>query len=83
MLIAWFIAVAALFVPAVYFLRGRVAPQRASPNNLRNLRFVTNPVFVLLQIGNVINALGNFLPGIYLPCECDIFHRPSPRTSSC
>jgi len=65
MLIAWFLAVVILSLPAILFLRGRVAPQPT--NNLGTFHFMATPIFFLLQAGNIIQALGNFLPGIYLP----------------
>lgn len=82
MLIAWFVAVAVLSLPAIYFLRGRIAPQlpqRSRASELGDFRFIATPVFILLQAGNIIQALGNFLPGIHLPCE---YHFPLPLLST-
>ncbi|ROW17654.1 hypothetical protein VPNG_00956 [Cytospora leucostoma] len=70
MLIAWFVAVAVLSLPAIYFLRGRIAPQPPQlrrAGGLGDFHFVATPVFILLQAGNIFQALGNFLPGIHLP----------------
>ena len=72
MLIAWFLAVAILSFPSIYFLRGRLAPQeiqQARNIGFGSFTFIGTPVFFLLQGGNIIQALGNFLPGIHLPSE--------------
>ncbi|KAI0382799.1 putative MFS monocarboxylate transporter [Hypomontagnella monticulosa] len=68
MLIAWFIAVAVLSIPAIHFLRPRVKPRDSSnSSDLGTLSFLITPIFAVLQAGNIFQALGNFLPGIHLP----------------
>ncbi|KAI1376879.1 putative MFS monocarboxylate transporter [Hypoxylon crocopeplum] len=67
MLIAWFIAVATLSVPSIYYLRPRVKPRVTTASELGTLSFIATPIFAILQAGNIFQALGNFLPGIYLP----------------
>lgn len=68
MLIAWFVAIAVLSLPSIYFLRERVRPRTTSASEIGNFGYVATPIFLLLQAGNVFQALGNFLPGIHLPC---------------
>ncbi|KAI1395238.1 putative MFS monocarboxylate transporter [Hypoxylon fuscum] len=67
MLIAWFIAVATLSIPSIYFLRERVKPRVTNTSELGTLGFLITPIFAILQAGNIFQALGNFLPGIHLP----------------
>ncbi|XDG01063.1 hypothetical protein ABKA04_000678 [Annulohypoxylon sp. FPYF3050] len=67
MLIAWFVAIAVLSLPSIYFLRERVRPRTTSASEIGNFGYVATPIFLLLQAGNVFQALGNFLPGIHLP----------------
>jgi len=69
MLIGWCITVAILSVPAIYFLRERIAPQVGHGASSGSFNFIRTPMFALLQAGNILQALGNFLPGIYLPSE--------------
>ncbi|KAL7626534.1 hypothetical protein AAE478_003306 [Parahypoxylon ruwenzoriense] len=74
MLISWFIAIAVLSVPSIYFLRARVKPPATtSTSELGTLGFLTTPIFVILQAGNIFQALGNFLPGIHLPTFAQLF----------
>ncbi|KAI1076715.1 MFS monocarboxylate transporter [Whalleya microplaca] len=73
MLIAWFIAVAVLSVPAIYFLRPRIQSHGINNSDLGTLSFVATPIFSILQAGNIFQALGNFLPGIHLPSFAERF----------
>ncbi|KAI0881989.1 MFS monocarboxylate transporter [Annulohypoxylon maeteangense] len=66
-LIAWFLAITILSLPSIYFLRERVRPRAADASEIGTLGFVATPIFLLLQAGNIFQALGNFLPGIHLP----------------
>ncbi|KAI1384751.1 MFS monocarboxylate transporter [Hypoxylon trugodes] len=67
MLIAWFVAVAILSLPSIYFLRPRLRPRDTSAFELGGLNCIATPIFALLQAGNIFQAFGNFLPGIHLP----------------
>lgn len=77
MLIAWFIAVATLSIPSIYFLRERVKPRVTNTSELGTLGFLITPIFAILQAGNIFQALGNFLPGIHLPSVWSITVRLS------
>ncbi|OJJ50001.1 hypothetical protein ASPZODRAFT_59389 [Penicilliopsis zonata CBS 506.65] len=62
----------ALFIltaPLVYFVKPRVpvADHLLSPPPPPNLRFLFTRTFALFQICNVVEALGFFLPSLYLP----------------
>ncbi|KAJ4144391.1 hypothetical protein LMH87_003275 [Akanthomyces muscarius] len=60
---------AALFVatlPLVYFMKPRLPPAAARVSPLK-LGFVFSRTFALYQVTNIVEALGYFLPGIYLP----------------
>lgn len=57
-----------LTLPLVYFIKPRIPPQLPKKYiNPFNFRFALSPTFVLHQLANIIQALGFFLPSIYLP----------------
>lgn len=53
-----------LMGPILPFIRPRLPP---SPIKKLDLTFLGSPSFLLFQAGNVLEALGYFLPAIYLP----------------
>ncbi|KAL2839835.1 major facilitator superfamily domain-containing protein [Aspergillus pseudoustus] len=62
----------ALFIltaPLVYFVKPRVpaAKNRACGSPVPSLRFLVTKTFALFELCNAIEALGFFLPSIYLP----------------
>ncbi|KAG5925388.1 hypothetical protein E4U42_004340 [Claviceps africana] len=72
------VGLVAITVPLVYFIKPRVPPpvpksasQKWSGAGTRrnpfHLRFALSRTFVLHQLANVVQALGFFLPSIYLP----------------
>ncbi|KAJ5624358.1 hypothetical protein N7510_000667 [Penicillium lagena] len=65
---AFAIALFILTAPLVYFVKPRVpiANNRPSPSP-PNLRFLFTSTFALFEICNIVQALGFFLPSIYLP----------------
>lgn len=75
----------ALTAPLAYFIRPRIPPlSRASAatvggaaaalrNPLKNMGFVLSRSFMLHQLANVVEALGYFLPSIYLPSYARTF----------
>jgi MFS family permease len=65
----WAISLFVLTTPLVRFLRPRVPPssQRTSWRFLFDLKFLKSPYFLILQACNIIEAMGFFLPSIYLP----------------
>lgn len=65
----WSVALFILTFPLLHFLRPRL-PLDLTPKKNRQLfdmRFLVSPTFGVLQACNVIEALGFFLPTIYLP----------------
>lgn len=54
-------------IPLVYFLKPRLPAGASAYNNVLNISFVWSKTFLLYQLTNVVEALGYFLPGIYLP----------------
>ncbi|KJK82850.1 hypothetical protein H634G_01987 [Metarhizium anisopliae BRIP 53293] len=58
----------ALTLPLVYFIKPRIPPQLQKKHiNPFNFRFALSQTFVLHMLANSIQALGFFLPSIYLP----------------
>ena len=68
MLRAWAVTLVLLSGPLLYFLKPRVPVSRtaALPRNL-NFGFLKTSTFWFLQIGNILEGLGFFIPNIYLP----------------
>ena len=56
-----------LAAPFLYFHRPRLPISKNIAHDRFNARFLLNPVFIIYQASNVLEALGYFLPGIYLP----------------
>ncbi|OGE54207.1 hypothetical protein PENARI_c006G01711 [Penicillium arizonense] len=56
-----------LAAPLLYFHKPRLPVSKTIGYHRLNFRFLLNKVFVIYQIGNIMEALGFFLPGIYLP----------------
>ncbi|KAF7557278.1 hypothetical protein G7Z17_g819 [Cylindrodendrum hubeiense] len=69
----------ALCAPVSYFIRPRIPPTSAHSssyafqNPLSNFRFLLSGPFALFQLANVVEALGYFLPSIYLPSYAQSF----------
>ncbi|KAM3540998.1 hypothetical protein ARSEF1564_006093 [Beauveria bassiana] len=62
----WAAALFAGTLPLVYFMKPRL-PAPAAGRRSINLGFVFQRTFLLHQAANVVEALGYFVPGIYLP----------------
>lgn len=57
-----------LTLPLVYFVKPRIPTKFAKKHmNPFNFRFALSQTFMLHQLANIIQALGFFLPSIYLP----------------
>lgn len=67
MLRAWAAAVMVLSLPLVYLLRPRLPISPASQSPRLDFSFLSTSTFWLLQIGNIIEGLGYFIPSVYLP----------------
>jgi len=64
---AWAAALFLLTAPLVYFIRPRLPAPATAHLRPFDLSFVRTRRFALHQAANVIEALGFFLPGVYLP----------------
>ncbi|KAJ5407598.1 hypothetical protein N7509_001481 [Penicillium cosmopolitanum] len=56
-----------LSIPFLYFHRPRIPVSHSVVQRRINFRFLYSKVFLIYQIGNTVQALGFFLPTIYLP----------------
>ncbi|KAJ5784592.1 uncharacterized protein N7503_009804 [Penicillium pulvis] len=56
-----------LAVPFLYWHKPRLSPPMAPSYDRLNLRFLYSRVYNIYQLGNTVEALGFFLPTIYLP----------------
>ncbi|OCK76027.1 MFS general substrate transporter [Lepidopterella palustris CBS 459.81] len=63
----WVIVLFVFTVPLTYFLKPRLPISQTAHQRRFNLSFLTNRTFLLLQAGNIVEALGYFIPSIYLP----------------
>ncbi|ODM14722.1 hypothetical protein SI65_09911 [Aspergillus cristatus] len=52
--------------PFLFFLKPRI-PTRTSTRRSLNLKFQFNRVYIIYQLANIIEALGYFLPAVFLP----------------
>lgn len=66
---AWSIILLVIGGPLLYFLRPRLPITRASNTRARPLdfRFLLQKTFLIYETGNILEAMGYFLPTIYLP----------------
>ncbi|CAG7963203.1 unnamed protein product [Penicillium nalgiovense] len=56
-----------LAAPFIYFHKPRLPVRKTVDYQRLNFRFLMTRIFCIYQLGNIIEALGFFLPGIYLP----------------
>lgn len=67
---AWAVICVILTMPALMLMKGRLPDQHADMGPQKvELRFLKSPAFLMLQLGNVIQGLGHFLPMLYIPCK--------------
>ena len=68
MLRAWALVLTLLAGPLLYFVKARIpVSRRASYPRRLSFGFLKIPAFLVLQIGNILESLGFFMPNIYLP----------------
>lgn len=53
--------------PLSFLIKPRLPPSATSHVRLFNLWFLVTPAFLVYQTANIVEAMGFFLPGIYLP----------------
>ncbi|KAJ5611677.1 MFS monocarboxylate transporter [Penicillium herquei] len=56
-----------LAAPFLYFHRPRIPISKDIAHHRLNAKFMLNPVFIVYQASNILEALGFFIPAIYLP----------------
>jgi predicted MFS family arabinose efflux permease len=67
MLRAWALAVVVLCAPLLYYVKPRIPISQASSVRRFNMEFALSRKFIFLEVGNVLEGLGYFVPSIYLP----------------
>lgn len=63
----WAVTLFSLTAPLVYFIRPRIPPARKGRISKSSFTSLWNPTFLFYQVTSVVQALGFFLPGVYLP----------------
>jgi MFS family permease len=63
----WAIVLFVATAPLTIFLKPRLPVAQATYHRAFDLSFLRNKAFLLLQLGNIIEGFGYFLPSIYLP----------------
>jgi MFS family permease len=79
----WSLALFILTFPLLHYLKPRL-PIESTPRHRKmfDMSFLYSPTFLVLQICNICEALGFFLPTIYLPTfATDVLHT-SPLTAA-
>lgn len=63
----WAVVNLMLIIPAMVYLKPRLPTSMVIRVNRPRVGFAIRPLFLAFQIGSVIESVGYFLPGIYLP----------------
>lgn len=63
----WAIAFAIISCPLLFIVKGRIPESQRYQARRIDLRFMKEPVYAFLQLGNILEGLGYFMPTIYLP----------------
>ncbi|OSS54394.1 hypothetical protein B5807_01084 [Epicoccum nigrum] len=63
---AWSVTTVLLSAPLLYFLKPRIPLSQSATVRRISLNFIHLPAFWMLQIGNILQSLGYFLPYTYL-----------------
>ncbi|KAL7947776.1 major facilitator superfamily domain-containing protein [Trichoderma barbatum] len=63
----WAVALFVLTIPVVYFVKPRLPPSATAHYNPFKLSFLFDRSFLIYQAANIVEALGFFMPGLYLP----------------
>ncbi|KAF7716590.1 Uncharacterized protein PECH_004399 [Penicillium ucsense] len=64
---AWSVTLMLLGGPLLYFVRPRLPISRSSRTRPFDFKFLRDSTFLVYQTGNILEAVGYFLPTIYLP----------------
>lgn len=63
----WSVVLFVLTAPLLYFVKPRLPIAQSASMRPFDFSFLWNRTFLIFQLGNVLEALGFFLPSIYLP----------------
>ncbi|KAI0514528.1 major facilitator superfamily domain-containing protein [Xylaria bambusicola] len=63
----WAALLFVLAAPAAFLIKPRLPPSATSHAKPFNLWFLVTPAFLVYQTANIVESMGYFLPGIYLP----------------
>ncbi|KAG5986719.1 hypothetical protein E4U52_008318 [Claviceps spartinae] len=63
----WSVVLFLLTMPLAFFIKPRLPPMATTHIKPFKLRFALTRTFILHQMHNIVQGLGFFLPGIYLP----------------
>lgn len=63
----WAVTLFLLTAPLVPFTKPRIPPAKKGHLDKRSFTVVWDPVFIMYQVTAMVQALGFFLPGVYLP----------------
>jgi len=74
---AWAVALVVLTAPLLFYLKPRIPISTAHTQRPLSWSFLKKPGFWMLQIGNIIQALGYLLPPTYLASYANELRFPS------
>lgn len=63
----WAVVLFLMAAPLLYYVKPRLPISRASNVRAFDMSFLWKHTFLIFQMGNIVEALGYFLPTIYLP----------------
>lgn len=63
----WALVLFSATAPLTFFLKPRLPVAQTTHHRSFNLSFLKNKTFLLLQLGNILEGFGYFVPSIYLP----------------
>ncbi|KAJ4334943.1 hypothetical protein N0V95_009034 [Ascochyta clinopodiicola] len=63
----WALVLFAATAPLTFFLKPRLPVAQTTNFRSFNLSFLKNKTFLILQLGNILEGFGYFVPSIYLP----------------
>ncbi|KZM23686.1 transmembrane transport [Ascochyta rabiei] len=63
----WALVLFAATAPLTLFLKPRLPVAQTTSHRSFNLSFLKNKTFLILQLGNILEGFGYFVPSIYLP----------------
>lgn len=66
-IIIWAVALFGITAPLAWYIKPRIPPFPVRSLRSFNLRFALSRRFILYQLSNTIEAIGFYIPGIYVP----------------